>query len=239
MSTKLIAIPDRRTDDAPQLIVADVIPRATDKQVKAATAKAALKVGKPIKHKPDAATIALREVSKGRKPNPRQQADLDVLKDVAQMIEPTPEQTKAIGRLLSDAGHPKKTKLDLVEVAPPSDVKPAPALPTTPYHGPMLALRQRLAGYQKAANGQPCNGDDVAQILGELAPAEVIAACLIALDIENPYLHLNIGQQSMSLRNKLRGQLKKGNIGMGVLREAVEVVMEARPVSREAQGEKA
>lgn len=107
----------------------------------------------------------------------------------------------------------------------------APAIPTTGYQGPMRALRDRVkaGAYQKAANGQPSCGDEVATILGQLEPVEVIAACLTAMDITNPYGHLNIGQQSMNLRNKLRGQLKRGEIGMGVLREAVEVTMEARP----------
>lgn len=101
------------------------------------------------------------------------------------------------------------------------------------YNGPMRALRDRVkAGkYTKAANGQPSCGDEVAQVLGALEPTEVIKACMIAMDITNPYLNLNIGQQSMNLRNKLRGQLKRGEIGMGVLREAVEVVMEARPAA--------
>lgn len=100
----------------------------------------------------------------------------------------------------------------------------------TGYQGPMRALRDRVkAGkYTKAANGQPSCGDEVANALGALEPTEVIAACMVAMDIANPYLTLNIGQQSMNLRNKLRGQLKRGEIGMGVLREAIEVVMEGR-----------
>jgi len=106
-------------------------------------------------------------------------------------------------------------------------VKISPAAPTG-YNGPMLALRDRIREhkYQKAANGQPSCGDEVAQALGQLEPHEVIEACLIALDTENPYTHLNIGQQSMNLRNKVRGALKRGEFGMGVLNEAIEVVIE-------------
>jgi hypothetical protein len=91
----------------------------------------------------------------------------------------------------------------------------------------MLKLRERLkAGkYVKAANGQPCCGDLVATIFGTLTPADTIAACQIALGLgHNPYAHLNIGQQSMNLRNKLRNALKRGEFGFGVVREAVEVV---------------
>lgn len=98
------------------------------------------------------------------------------------------------------------------------------------YVGPMLALRSRskAGAYVKAANGQLCCADDVASILGALPPAYVIRACIIAMALpSNPYAHLNIGQQSMNLRNKLRGCLKRGEFGMGVLREAVEAVVEA------------
>jgi hypothetical protein len=100
------------------------------------------------------------------------------------------------------------------------------------YTGPMLALRDRakLGVYQKAANGQPSCGDEVAQILGALQPAQVIRACIIALGLDgNPYLHLNVGQQSMNLRNKLRGALIRGEFGMGVVREAAEEVVEPAP----------
>lgn len=98
------------------------------------------------------------------------------------------------------------------------------------YFGPMLALRSRskAGAYTKAANGQLCCADDVASILGALQPHDVIRACIIAMALpSNPYTHLNIGQQSMNLRNKLRGCLKRGEFGMGVLREAVEAVVEA------------
>jgi hypothetical protein len=93
----------------------------------------------------------------------------------------------------------------------------------------MLRLRERLAqgAYQKAANGQPCCGDQVATILGSLAPAQVIRACIIAMALPaNPYAHLNVGQQSMNLRNKLRGCFKREEFGVGVLIEAVETVQD-------------
>lgn len=93
------------------------------------------------------------------------------------------------------------------------------------YTGPMLALRERAKRgvYKKAANGQPSCGDEVATILGGLKPEYVIRACIVALALPgNPYLHLNIGQQSMNLRNKLRGALIRGEFGMGVVREAAE-----------------
>lgn len=93
------------------------------------------------------------------------------------------------------------------------------------YVGPMLALREaaKRGAYTKAANGQPSCGDTLAQALGTLKPEYVIRACIAALALPgNPYLHLNIGQQSMNLRNKLRGALVRGEFGMGVVMEAVE-----------------
>jgi len=95
------------------------------------------------------------------------------------------------------------------------------------YSGPMLALRARMktGAYQKAPNGQPCCADAVATALGALTPPQVVAALLIALGLpENPYPALNVGQQSMNLRNRMRGALKRGTFGMGVLAEAIEEV---------------
>lgn len=111
------------------------------------------------------------------------------------------------------------------EVAAQAEEAAAPAKAV--YTGPMLALRERAKRgvYIKAANGQPSCGDEVATILGSLRPEYVIRACIVALNLPgNPYLHLNIGQQSMNLRNKLRGALIRGEFGMGVVREAVEEV---------------
>lgn len=106
------------------------------------------------------------------------------------------------------------------------------------YCGPMLALRQRVRAhkYVKAPNGQPMCGDDLAVALGGLEPKYVIAACIAALDLtRNPYEHLNIGQQSMNLRNKLRGALKRGEFGMGVVNEAIEdaTIMQERDIEAE------
>jgi hypothetical protein len=98
------------------------------------------------------------------------------------------------------------------------------------YGGPMTALRDRSKKglYTRQPNGQPACGDEIATILGVLTPAQVIRACITAMDLPgNPYLHLNIGQQSMNLRNKLRGAMKRGEFGMGVVREAAEDEIEA------------
>ncbi|MFZ2287584.1 MAG: hypothetical protein WAV93_11415 [Bacteroidales bacterium] len=118
----------------------------------------------------------------------------------------------------------------IAQVAAELDTTPEDAhITITGYTGPMLALRQRLqeGAYKKALNGQPCCGDNVATLLGALAPQQVIRACILAMALPgNPYLGLNLGQQSMNLRNKLRGCFKREEFGFGVLTEAVEQVLE-------------
>ena len=106
----------------------------------------------------------------------------------------------------------------------------------TGYQGSMIRLRERMAegAYQKAVNGQPCCGDRVATLLGSLAPAQVIRACIVAMALpSNPYSHLNVGQQSMNLRNKLRGCFKREEFGFGVLVEAVEQIQDEAIVTAE------
>lgn len=188
---------------AQQVAAADVAPRATAKQIK--DAKSAAKIRADV-----ASQMA-------KQPKVDHSASN---KMIAKLMKGSTEHKAQIHADI-DAG---------------LEGKVAPAIPTTGYTGPMRALRDRVkAGkYTKAANGQPSCGDETAQILGHLEPAEVIKACMIAMDLNtNPYAHLNIGQQSMNLRNKLRGMMKRGEFGMGVLREAVEVVMESRPAKAE------
>jgi len=130
------------------------------------------------------------------------------------------EDRAVLGDELDDPDQAEEQEVDQAEQA---------TVDVTGYTGPMLALRERLqqGAYQKAPNGQPCCGDPIAIALGVLTPAQVIRACIIAMNLPgNPYVHLNIGQQSMNLRNKLRGCMKRGEFGHGVLVEAIEVVQE-------------
>jgi len=81
------------------------------------------------------------------------------------------------------------------------------------YVGPMLALRDAVKRYTKAANGQPCNGDELAQLCGQYSRETVVRGLIDAMGLgHNPYLHLNPGQQSMNLRNKARAQVKAGKL---------------------------
>jgi len=93
---------------------------------------------------------------------------------------------------------------------------------TSGYTGPMLALRRAAKNYVKATNGQPCCGDELAQVCGAHSREEVVAALLQVLGFgSNPYTHLNAGQQSMNLRNKARAAIKNGTIQIADVRTAL------------------
>lgn len=80
------------------------------------------------------------------------------------------------------------------------------------YKGSMLALAERTkAGvYVKGSNGQLRSTDELAVALDGISATDVVRIGLDLLKIEdNPYTALNIGQQSMNLRNRMRGAIKK------------------------------
>ena len=86
----------------------------------------------------------------------------------------------------------------------------------------MLALRTAVKKYVVAPNGQPCCGDDLAEICGAYPREAVVAGLVAALGLgSNPYLHLNPGQQSMNLRNKARTALKNGVVTADQIRTAL------------------
>lgn len=84
--------------------------------------------------------------------------------------------------------------------------------PVTDDGSSMLALRDKvnLGLYVKGKNGQLRSGDEIALTLETVAVADMVPLLLKTLGMnENPYAHLNQGQQSMNLRNKLRGAIRK------------------------------
>lgn len=90
------------------------------------------------------------------------------------------------------------------------------------YVGSMLALRNAKDHYIKGTNGRLRSNDAVALALDAVEPAGTVELAMKVLGItENPYLKLNVGQQSMNFRNKLRGAIRKGTM-------AVEALIEAR-----------
>jgi len=92
------------------------------------------------------------------------------------------------------------------------------------YHGSMLALADRVKQgiYVKSATGQLRSTSELAEILDAVPVDNVIRLAKIVLELdENPYTHLNSGQQSMNLRNRMRGAIKKNTLTLDVIRECI------------------
>lgn len=90
------------------------------------------------------------------------------------------------------------------------------------YVGSMVSLADRVreGHYVKGLNGQLRTSDELALALDAVPPANVIKLALEALELEaNPYVHLNQGQQSMNLRNKMRGAIKAGTLTVDAVKQ--------------------
>lgn len=95
------------------------------------------------------------------------------------------------------------------------------------YFGSMLTLSEKVkaGAYVKGMNGQLRSGDEVATTLEACSPGNVVKLMkqvLVPIDpaLASKYDSLNIGQQSMNLRNKFRGFLKAGKVTIAALQEA-------------------
>ena len=149
---------------------------------------------------------ALRESLKPTKPVPQIREKSDEAKAA--------ERAAYIAALRVDA--------EALGVDPDTYVAEQLAETKTGYTGPMLALRRAVVNYVKAPNGQPCCGDDLAQVCGQYTREQVVTGLLVALALpSNPYAHLNPGQQSMNLRNKARAALKGGALTISQIRQAL------------------
>lgn len=92
------------------------------------------------------------------------------------------------------------------------------------YVGSMLALADRVnsGAYVKGATGQLRSNDELAQALDGVSPTDVIRIGLDMLSLENnPYHNLNVGQQSMNLRNRMRGAIKKEVINIAGIKDYI------------------
>lgn len=92
------------------------------------------------------------------------------------------------------------------------------------YVGSMLALADRVksGAYVKSATGQLRSNDELAVALDGVGPTGVIQLGKHVLNLEtNPYSQLNIGQQSMNLRNRMRGAIKKGTLTIDAIKAAI------------------
>lgn len=96
---------------------------------------------------------------------------------------------------------------------------------TRKYVGSMLALADRVKQgvYVKGATGQLRSTNELAEALDAVPVANVIQLAKIVLGLDaNPYTHLNSGQQSMNLRNKMRGAIKAGTLTIDAIRGCIE-----------------
>jgi len=96
---------------------------------------------------------------------------------------------------------------------------------TRKYVGSMLALADRVkqGAYVKGATGQLRSTNELAEVLDAVPVGNVIQLAKLVLDLDhNPYSQLNSGQQSMNLRNRMRGALKKGTLTMDVIKATIE-----------------
>lgn len=93
------------------------------------------------------------------------------------------------------------------------------------YSGEMLSLADRVkqGAYVKSTTGQLRSTDALAEALDAVPVMNVIALAkeVLGLD-ENPYSRLNTGQQSMNLRNKMRGAISKGTLTIETIKEVID-----------------
>jgi hypothetical protein len=96
---------------------------------------------------------------------------------------------------------------------------------TRKYTGPMLALADRVkqGAYVKAATGQLRSTNELAEMLDAVPVDNVIALAKEVLGLDhNPYSALNPGQQSMNLRNRMRGAIKKGTLTLDAIKAVID-----------------
>lgn len=111
------------------------------------------------------------------------------------------------------------------------------------YTGNMLRLTERAksGAYIKSATGQLRSTDELATVLDRVPATNVITLAIEVLGLPaNPYSTLNVGQQSMNLRNRMRGAIKKGSLTL----ETIQAVISNRglavhPIDLEAKADRA
>jgi len=77
----------------------------------------------------------------------------------------------------------------------------------------MIGLRDAKNSYVKATNGQLRSTDPLAEALDAVQPADTVKLAMALLDEPvNKYAALNVGQQSMNYRNRLRGAVRAAKV---------------------------
>lgn len=190
-----------------------------------APAKRVRKTRQPVKAlTPSPETVAKQAAADKARKAASKKALRESRKPVKAAPAPRAEKSEAAKKAEHDA-YIQALRVDAEALGVDPDTYIAEQLADTPrtgYTGPMLALRTAVKNYVKAANGQPCCGDDLAQVCGAYTREQTVTALLDVFGFAaNPYGHLNPGQQSMNLRNKARTALKNGSVTLDQIRQAL------------------
>lgn len=193
----------------------------------AETAKRTRKTRQPVRAlNKSAETIAAQaKAEKQRKTESKRALKAATTPKVVKPSKPEPIAKSVDAKKAEHEAYLAALRIDAEALGVDADTYIAEQLAETPksgYVGPMLALRTAVKKYVVAPNGQPCCGDDLAEICGAFPREAVVAGLVAALGLgSNPYLHLNPGQQSMNLRNKARTALKSGIVTADQIRTAL------------------
>jgi colicin import membrane protein len=92
------------------------------------------------------------------------------------------------------------------------------------YTGSMLALADRVKQgvYVKSATGQLRSTDALAVAMDEVPPENAVKLGMALFEEPNKYAALNIGQQSMNYRNRMRGAIKAGKLTLETIVETIK-----------------
>lgn len=188
-------------------------------------AKRTRKTRQPIKalNKSAEVVAANAKADRDRKAASKKALKAATTSEVVKPSKPEPIVKTAEAKAAEHAAYVAALRIDAeaLGVDPDTYIAEQLVVPKTGYTGPMLALRKAVKHYVKAANGQPCCGDDLAQVCGAHTREQTVSALLQVFGFAaNPYAHLNPGQQSMNLRNKARAALKNGSVTLDQIRQA-------------------
>lgn len=234
---------------------------AKTKDVKAAAKKVSQRV-KPYKHEPVPATFATfaeSQLTKGvDSPAPAVvESKFQQPTGVPEMTKPTQEEREAAAKAKMEAKAAKiaaaaeaKAQREAAKAekaaaaqaekerkAAEKAAARAEKAAAEPAGTDMSALSEKVkAGiYVKGKNGQLRSNDEIALAMEVVPAKQTVSILLKALGLpENPYSALNYGQQSMNLRNRLRGVVRKGTVTIEALKASIEAELAAAPASAEA-----
>lgn len=166
------------------------------KETMMSTADAEKATSKALDAEAKAAAKAEREAVKAA--NATAKAELAAEKLAAKEAKAAAKEADKLAKAEARAAAKAEREAKLAELGPQSK---------------MSALRDAKKNYVKSATGQLRANDDLAQALDAVPPHKVVPLAIELLQLpENPYGRLNVGQQSMNLRNKLRGAIRRNTL---------------------------